>query len=228
MMKGFGLYSVYRQAFLLLGLFTCGAPAFSTPAMLGIDPQEKGYYESKKIMCKDGSKSFSRDRLNDDFCDCADGTDEPGTSACPEGKFYCTNTGHAPILMSSSRVNDGICDCCDGSDEYYGKIRCPNTCKKAGKVVTEKLLEKFLVNKEIFSIDKQEREHAKRKFLSEETALKSTKQEDKKLKDTIQKLKDLKVLPLLELAIVASILVFSQCSSCCRHGRQRQSRRRRL
>jgi protein kinase C substrate 80K-H len=30
------------------------------------------------IKCKDGSKSFSRDRLNDNFCDCLDGTDEPG------------------------------------------------------------------------------------------------------------------------------------------------------
>ncbi|KAL8472537.1 hypothetical protein ACS0TY_029662 [Phlomoides rotata] len=26
---------------------------------------------------KDGSKSFTKDRLNDNFCDCADGTDEP-------------------------------------------------------------------------------------------------------------------------------------------------------
>lgn len=226
MMKGFGIYSVYCQALLLLGLFTFTVSAFSTPALFGIDPQEKGYYESKKIMCKDGSKSFSRDRLNDDFCDCADGTDEPGTSACPEGKFYCTNTGHAPILMSSSRVNDGICDCCDGSDEYDGKIRCPNTCRKAGKAVTGKLLENFLVNKERFSIDKQEREHAKRKFLSEETTLTSLKQDDEKLNDTIQKLKDLKLLPLLELVIVASILVFSQRCFCCKRG-QRQSRRRR-
>lgn len=30
------------------------------------------------IKCKDGSKKFSRDQLNDEFCDCPDGTDEPG------------------------------------------------------------------------------------------------------------------------------------------------------
>ena len=30
------------------------------------------------IACKDGSKSFPRNRLNDGFCDCPDGTDEPG------------------------------------------------------------------------------------------------------------------------------------------------------
>lgn len=32
-----------------------------------------------------------------------------GTSACPNGKFYCRNAGHAPLFMFSSRVNDGIC-----------------------------------------------------------------------------------------------------------------------
>jgi hypothetical protein len=32
-----------------------------------------------------------------------------GTSACPGGKFYCRNAGHAPLFLFSSRVNDGIC-----------------------------------------------------------------------------------------------------------------------
>lgn len=32
-----------------------------------------------------------------------------GTSACPNGKFYCKNAGHAPLFVYSSRVNDGIC-----------------------------------------------------------------------------------------------------------------------
>lgn len=32
-----------------------------------------------------------------------------GTSACPSGKFYCKNAGHAPLFIYSSRVNDGIC-----------------------------------------------------------------------------------------------------------------------
>lgn len=41
-------------------------------------PDEKYYKSSEVIKCKDGSKKFSRAQLNDDFCDCPDGTDEPG------------------------------------------------------------------------------------------------------------------------------------------------------
>lgn len=35
------------------------------------------------IACKDGSRTFSKDRLNDGYCDCLDGTDEPGKSQNP-------------------------------------------------------------------------------------------------------------------------------------------------
>jgi len=56
-------------------------------------------------------------RVNDDFCDCPDGSDEPGTSACPNGRFYCRNIAFRGTFIPSSRVDDGLCDCCDGSDE---------------------------------------------------------------------------------------------------------------
>jgi len=46
---------------------------------LGADEK---YYSSEVIKCKDGSKYFTRDRLNDNFCDCPDGTDEPGMYLC--------------------------------------------------------------------------------------------------------------------------------------------------
>lgn len=103
---------------------------YAFPSHLGISPQdEKYYFDGAVIYCKDGSKSFPRSRLNDGFCDCPDGTDEPGTSACPESKFYCRNVGGTPRFLFSSRVNDNICDCCDGSDEYDGGVMCPNTCR---------------------------------------------------------------------------------------------------
>ncbi|XP_052178064.1 glucosidase 2 subunit beta isoform X3 [Diospyros lotus] len=99
---------------------------------IGIHPLDEKYYASKVIKCKDGSKSFSRDRINDNFCDCPDGTDEP--AACPTGKFYCKNVGSTPQFLFSSRVNDHVCDCCDGSDEYDGSVICHNKCVMGGSV----------------------------------------------------------------------------------------------
>ncbi|KAL9454649.1 hypothetical protein AB3S75_010114 [Citrus x aurantiifolia] len=103
-------------------------------SFLGVHPLDEKYFSKKVIKCRDGSKSFTRDRLNDNFCDCIDGTDEPGTSACPAGKFYCGNVGSTPRFIFSSRVNDRICDCCDGSDEYESSITCPNTCVMGGNI----------------------------------------------------------------------------------------------
>lgn len=41
---------------------------------------DEKYYKlsSEFIKCKDGSKKFTKAQLNDDFCDCPDGSDEPG------------------------------------------------------------------------------------------------------------------------------------------------------
>ncbi|XP_057792412.1 glucosidase 2 subunit beta isoform X2 [Salvia miltiorrhiza] len=115
--------------------------SYSSPSrpLTGVHPLDVKYYDAELIKCKDGSKSFARDRLNDDFCDCVDGTDEPGTSACPAGKFYCKNIGSTPKFLFSSRVNDQICDCCDGSDEYDGTAICPNTCIMGGNIAYKKL-----------------------------------------------------------------------------------------
>jgi protein kinase C substrate 80K-H len=85
-----------------------------------------------KFTCLDKSAVIDSSRVNDDYCDCADGSDEPGTSACPNTQFYCVNKGSKGKFVSSYVVNDGICDCCDGSDEYASRAHCADTCISDG------------------------------------------------------------------------------------------------
>lgn len=101
-----------------LGPSAAAAAATPTPQrrVRGVPPELAGRYappaggNNGPWPCLDGSRvlpSFSR--VNDDFCDCPDGSDEPGTSACPTGKFFCANRGHEPRALSSAFVDDGVC-----------------------------------------------------------------------------------------------------------------------
>ncbi|KAL8246374.1 hypothetical protein R6Q59_007590 [Mikania micrantha] len=190
---------IHTQSFILLVF--CSILVFRSAVVLsenflGVDPKDEEYYRglpsSGTIKCKDGSKSFTKAQLNDDFCDCFDGTDEPGTSACPSGKFYCRNAGHTPLSIFSSRVNDGICDCCDGSDEYDGKIKCRNTCWEAGKVARDRLRKKIATFREGLTIRKPEVEKAKLSAAKDEEELSRLKNEENILKGLVQKLKERK------------------------------------
>ncbi|ONI16862.1 hypothetical protein PRUPE_3G125900 [Prunus persica] len=80
--------------FLLASSFTI-VHSLSKPPLLGVHPLDEQYFASEVIKCKDNSKSFTRDRLNDNFCDCVDGTDEP--DCCDgsdeyDGSVNCPNT----------------------------------------------------------------------------------------------------------------------------------------
>lgn len=91
------------------------------------------YSPTKDFTCFDGTVTIPFNYVNDDYCDCFDGSDEPGTPACLNGVFHCTNAGHRPLNIPSSRINDGVCDCCDGSDEYASPDTCTNICEDLGK-----------------------------------------------------------------------------------------------
>eukprot|EP01071_Lankesteria_metandrocarpae_P002892 Lankesteria_metandrocarpae@DN2628_c0_g1_i1.p1 len=89
--------------------------------------------------------------LNDNYCDCGDGSDEPGSAACTgttaehNRQFYCHNLGHRGEMIPSSKVNDGICDCCDGTDEWLPVpglplVLCGDNCVAAAARSEETLL----------------------------------------------------------------------------------------
>ncbi|KAF2199062.1 glucosidase 2 subunit beta precursor [Delitschia confertaspora ATCC 74209] len=135
--------------------------ASDTPRPRGVGPEfAKFYKDPTTFKCiSNPSISLPIARLNDDYCDCPDGSDEPGTSACsyisplsPPTQvktitfnetlalpgFYCKNKGHVPGYIPFISVNDGVCDyelCCDGSDEWegVGGIKCEDRCAKIGK-----------------------------------------------------------------------------------------------
>ncbi|KAH7677549.1 Glucosidase 2 subunit beta protein [Dioscorea alata] len=171
-------------------LWVSGFSVVPSKDSLGIAPQDEGYYKSSVIQCKDGSKKFTKEQLNDEFCDCLDGTDEPGTSACPEGKFYCRNAGHIPLTIFSSRVNDGICDCCDGSDEYHSHMKCPNTCWEAGRAARENLKKRIATYQEGVRMRKGDVDRARQAFAKDEADLAKLKAEEESLSALVQKLKE--------------------------------------
>ncbi|KAK1342740.1 hypothetical protein QTO34_015506 [Cnephaeus nilssonii] len=157
------------------------------------------YEESKPFTCLDGSVTIPFDQVNDDYCDCKDGSDEPGTAACPNGSFHCTNTGYKPLYISSRWVNDGVCDCCDGTDEYNSGIVCENTCREKGRKERETLQQMAEVTREGFRLKKiliedwkKAREEKQKSLEDQVEVLRTVKEEaekpEKEAKDRHQKL----------------------------------------
>lgn len=123
----------------------------------------KHYTSQDTFTCiSNPSHKIDAKKVNDNSCDCPDGSDEPGSPACsnldprsppqplpgsPSGTtnttnalpgFWCANEGHIAAYVPFIYVNDGVCDyelCCDGTEEYsgVGGISCPNKCAEIGK-----------------------------------------------------------------------------------------------
>ncbi|CAH8595260.1 unnamed protein product [Dicrocoelium dendriticum] len=93
------------------------------------------YHIGRPFTCIDGSATIAWHKVNDDSCDCSDGSDEPGTPACENGLFFCSDVQYKSVSLSSAFVNDGYCDCCDGSDEYNSTVTCESTCGWSRKLI---------------------------------------------------------------------------------------------
>ena len=108
------------------------------PLGVGLKDLKEVARDEGSFVCRNGKGKMPIGFFNDHYCDCPDGSDEPGTSACLNGRFTCPNRFAGPtrslpslspsLSVSSSKVNDGFCDCCDGSDEWAHPTLCTNTC----------------------------------------------------------------------------------------------------
>ncbi|KAI1764496.1 glucosidase 2 subunit beta [Hypoxylon sp. FL1150] len=151
------------QALMLLSIIAHNGIVTAASLPRGVGPEFVKFYEIKDTFTCIGHPSITipASKVNDNSCDCPDGTDEPGTAACalldhlsPEQPFpgslsgttnttnalpgfWCENKGHVGSYVPFMYVNDGVCDyelCCDGSEEY-GKVgvKCANKCAEIGK-----------------------------------------------------------------------------------------------
>lgn len=121
--------------------------------MRNVNPRfSQGNY-TNMFQCLESKEFIPFVFVNDHYCDCKDGSDEPGTNACSNQLFYCLNKGYHSLNISSSKVDDGVCDCCDGSDEGM-LIVCENICEKL----------QYKLNKETIELEKVRKTAVKAKM----------------------------------------------------------------
>ncbi|CEL97111.1 unnamed protein product [Vitrella brassicaformis CCMP3155] len=194
--------------FCFLGLVLIDAAALPKGVPHTIDKYRP--VQSNQYRCYVSDELIDFSFVNDDFCDCLDGTDEPGTAACAgspsvaafwhahgeeaafSSTFYCPQKGSKPKVVPASEVNDGVCDCCDGSDEWQGLTPCKNTCWDEGALFRQRKqqIEQGIARRERFVKEghtvlasvKAELEKEKATLPQHEATLKELEKEEDELK----------------------------------------------
>lgn len=69
---------------LLAGVLSVGLPCCLAVSLRGVDPALESLYTPSDgtFKCLDGTKIMPLSQVNDGYCDCTDGTDEPGEFEC--------------------------------------------------------------------------------------------------------------------------------------------------
>ena len=84
---------------MLRALLVLSLPVVSPSTTIsGVAPSDQIKYASTEFSCLVGGqpKNLPINRVNDEYCDCDDGDDEPGTAACSHvitSVFHCENDG---------------------------------------------------------------------------------------------------------------------------------------
>jgi hypothetical protein len=85
----------------VLALAVGSAAGAAEDVVRGVAPADQQRFAADGVTCVVGGveRVVPLSRVNDEYCDCDDGKDEPGTSACSHllgSVFYCDNGGYFP------------------------------------------------------------------------------------------------------------------------------------
>lgn len=95
-----------------LGSAAVGTDATAAPdafVVRGVAPEaQQQFTKTLECLVNGERKVLAHEFVNDDFCDCDQGEDEPGTSACSHllsSAFYCGNDGYFPKTVSAIAID---------------------------------------------------------------------------------------------------------------------------
>lgn len=86
------LFAAMARGAWLIACLLCALAAHRVVAakVRGVRPDQVDKYKPNngKFTCFDGAKTIDFNQVNDNFCDCADGTDEPGEFSTPPATHW--------------------------------------------------------------------------------------------------------------------------------------------